>query len=396
MPSKHFLMKEFPKKICFVSLNAYPVLTRCKHRFAGGAELQESLLARELEARGADVSFITLNIEEKMKTLVDGIRIIPAFKPNEGIPVLRFLHPRFTSVWSALKTADADIYYQRTASVLTAYISRFARINGRKSIHAISHDREVGGDLGFLNFRDRIIYRYGVKNVEHVIVQTKSQRENLRKNFNRDGIFLPSGIKIPGFVPEFRREGAVTWIATLRPWKRPELFLELARSLPEIPFLMAGGPDPKYRLVFEDCRRRAASIPNLEFSGYVPMQEIGNLFNKAVLFVNTSEQEGFPNTYLQAWVHGVPVIGLGVDPDGIVSGKRLGAVCASFRDMRTYVNLYFRNDNLRERAGQRAWNHVKENHDIRTITGKFISQFEPVKRISTTDSMIVDSKELLG
>ena len=396
MPSKQFSLKEFPKKICFVSLNAYPVLTRSGIRFAGGAELQESLLARELTTRGADVSFITLDLEDGMETHVDGIRIIPSFKPKEGIPIFRFLHPRYTSIWKALKNADADIYYQRTASVLTAYVSRFARIHGKKSIHAISHDREVGGDLRFLNIRDRMLYKYGLKNVDHIIVQSKSQRENLRKNFNRDGIFLSNGIKIPGFIPEFKREGSVIWVATLRPWKRPELFLELAESLPDIPFLMAGGPDPKFPYIFEECRRRAESIPNLDFCGYVPVQEIGRLFNEAVLFVNTSEREGFPNTYLQAWVHGMPVISLGVDPDGIISRKRLGAICGSFRDLQTYIRLYFRNDNLREHAGQRAWNHVKEHHDIRMLTEKFISHFEPIKQITTTDSLIVDSKELMN
>ena len=387
---------KFKKEICFVSLNAYPVLTRSDYSFAGGAEVQEVLLARELIERGASVSFITLDHNDGRETFVDGIRIIPAFKLDAGIPVLRFIHPRLTSVWKALSRADAEIYYERTASVSTAYVSRFCETHGRKSIHAVSHDREVVRPLKFLNIRDRGLYRYGLRRVDHVTVQSKYQRELLRKNFGRDGILMPNGIKIPGFVPEMKREGAVGWVATLRPWKRPERFIELARALPDVPFLMAGGPDPAFPELFDKCRREAESLPNLKFLGFVPFQDVENVFDRLVLFVNTSDLEGFPNTYLQSWVRGIPVVSMGVDPDGVIKTKRLGAVSETFRDMVAYTKLYYMNENLRVKAGERAWNHVRLNHDIMILADRFITTFESVRKSPSTDSLIVDSRELLG
>jgi glycosyltransferase involved in cell wall biosynthesis len=72
----------------------------------------------------------------------------------------------------------------------------------------------------------------------------------------------------------------------------------------------------------------AAALPNLQFHGQVRFGATGALFANARLFVNTSAFEGFPNTYLQAWANGVPVIAT-FDPDGVIAGHGLGMVVDS-------------------------------------------------------------------
>jgi glycosyltransferase involved in cell wall biosynthesis len=44
----------------------------------------------------------------------------------------------------------------------------------------------------------------------------------------------------------------------------------------------------------------------------------------AVALVSTSLHEGMPNTFLEAWSLGVPVLTLAFDPDGVVEREGLG------------------------------------------------------------------------
>ena len=59
----------------------------------------------------------------------------------------------------------------------------------------------------------------------------------------------------------------------------------------------------------------------------------GALFDRAKIFLNTSSIEGFPNTFLQAWIRGVPVVTF-FDPDSLVQRLQLGTVANSVDEMR--------------------------------------------------------------
>ncbi len=63
---------------------------------------------------------VMLDYGQPDATEVRGVTVYKMHKPDEGIPVLRFVHPRLTSLWRALKRVNADVYYQRTAAVHTA------------------------------------------------------------------------------------------------------------------------------------------------------------------------------------------------------------------------------------------------------------------------------------
>jgi hypothetical protein len=53
------VIKLRPKNICFVSLNAYPLLSNKNIEYIGGAEVDQFLLANELPKSSFDVTFIT-------------------------------------------------------------------------------------------------------------------------------------------------------------------------------------------------------------------------------------------------------------------------------------------------------------------------------------------------
>ena len=89
------------KKICFVSLGSLPLLTSDEHlQYAGGAELKQVLIARELVKRKNIVSFIVLNEknEEQARTS-DEIIIVKSYSRSQNITFFK----KVRMLWKSLK-----------------------------------------------------------------------------------------------------------------------------------------------------------------------------------------------------------------------------------------------------------------------------------------------------
>src|SRR5690606_38132466 len=96
---------------------------------------------------------------------------------------------------------------------------------------------------------------------------------------------------------------------------------ELAKRCSEESFVMVGGASDK--ILYEKCESRAHEISNISFLGRLPFKQVNSFFPSSKVFICTSEIEGFPNTFLQAWAHDKPVI-TSFDPGGIVEKEGLG------------------------------------------------------------------------
>jgi glycosyltransferase involved in cell wall biosynthesis len=95
-------------------------------------------------------------------------------------------------------------------------------------------------------------------------------------------------------------------------------------------------------------------MPNLKFYGFIPFHKIDEYFRKASIFVNTSRIEGFPNTFIQAWAHRVPVVSLTVDPDGIIQNEKLGFRSGTFKQLISDVITLLNDEKLRTSLGGNA------------------------------------------
>src|SRR4051812_18313418 len=139
--------------ICFVAPYAWPVLSRDPGiKVVGGAEVQQCGLARLLHRDGYRVSMVSLDYGQPNATVVDGITVYKSFRPDAGVPVLRFLHPRLSSMWRALGEAGADVYYQRSSAMWTGVVAEFCRRHGKRSIYAGASDND------FRIGREQIVY----------------------------------------------------------------------------------------------------------------------------------------------------------------------------------------------------------------------------------------------
>lgn len=298
--------------ICFVAPTAWPLFSGDREiPVVGGAELQQSFLAPALAQRGYRVSMITLDYGQEDHAVVKGVTVRKLYRPDEGIPVVRFIHPRLTTIWRVMKEVDADVYYQRTAAALTGFMAAFCRRHGKRSIYNGASDVDFAPGKQDITFqRDRWLFEYGLRNVDRVFVQNPRQQEWLAQNYGRqDGVLVPNCYSPP---PGARADpsGYVLWVATVRAQKRPELLLEVARRLPQHRFVVVGGHDIGWN--GEEYERKvraaAAGLPNVEYRGFRPYAEADRMFDGARVLLNTSSYEGFPNTFLQAWARGVPTV----------------------------------------------------------------------------------------
>ncbi len=367
-----------PPSICLLGLDNLPALSPAHaHLGVGGEPIQQTLIARALARRGYPVSMIVCDHGQQDALVIDGITVFKAHRPNEGVPLLRFAHPRWTSVMAALRRADADVYYTSCAGIGTAQLAITARRRGAGTVFRIASDTDCDpGRLLIPYWYGKRIYEWGLPRVSRILAQSGSQREAMRANYGLDsqiaGMLVDRGRSDLAFEARARHG---LWVGNIRQLKRPDLMLELARRLPALQFEMAGGTQPRAEALYAEVRAAAAAMPNLEFAGPVPYASVGPLFEGSRVFVNTSDTEGFPNTYLQAWARGVPVVAF-FDPDGIIAREGLGHAATSFEDLQAAVAQLSTDPAAWAAASRRCVDFMIREYPEERILQPYVEAFE--------------------
>lgn len=364
--------------VCFVAPAAWPVFSRNTDiDVVGGAEVQQSILARLFRAAGHPVSMICHDYGQPPRAVIDGITVFRAHAPDAGLPGLRYFHPRLTSIWQAMRAADADLYYQRAAGMLTAVVAAFCRRHGRRSIYAGASDPDfIPGRQDIRFTRDRWLFEQGLARVDGVVVQNAAQQRNCLEHYGRTAMLIPSCYELP---PDARPVSGrtVLWVGRMRPGKRAELFFELARRLPEHPFIIVGGAggeagDAAY---FETLRATAAPLPNVEFTGFLPLARVEPYFDQAAVFVNTSDNEGVPNTFLQAWARGIPTVAF-VDTGARLGGEPVYHIASDLDDMAAEVRRLLGDPGHHARAAARCRRHFADTHAPASVLAQYEHLFD--------------------
>lgn len=363
-----------PPHVCFVGLGNLPVLApEYSDRPAGGEELQHTLLARALVRRGWRVSMVVADYGQPDGAAWDGVETYKAYRPDEGIPVVRFLHPRWTKLQNALQRAGADIYYTSCAGVHLAQVVLFAHRHGGKVAFRVASDSDCDPRSLLVRYwRDRQMYRWGLARADLVLAQTPPQQRALARNFGRRSRVLGPVVEAAGSRPGYQeRDIDVLWVANLRALKRPQLLLDAAAQLPSLTFHLIGACVPREEAVYEEARARSASLPNVTFHGFVPQHRVGQFFERARVHVSTSETDGFPNTFLQAWSRGTPVVTF-LDPGQIVSSNGMGATVSDVAELNSAISRLARDPAEWQAASSRSARYFDEQLNESQTVGAYM------------------------
>jgi glycosyltransferase involved in cell wall biosynthesis len=361
-----------------------PFLYAAVHRpelgFAGGSELQVGLLSRGLAARGFEVSVVSLDVGQPDVERRDGVTHLRSYRSDDGLPVVRFFVPRLTRSIRALRAARADVYYMRGSGVLCGVTYEVARRAKAPFVLAAAHDHDVRADLPFAPRPwERWWHRRAIAGARLLIAQTAHQQTEFRRVFGVGSEVVPNLVELPPRTVDAGQDGAVVWLGTWKPSKRPEWFIELARRMPRTRFVMRGvvPVPPLSDRTWRMARDAAGSTPNLEVGDAVEHSRLAEFFGSAALFVHTSDAEGFPNTLLESWAHGIPSVSA-VDPDGTVASRGLGEVATTWDGMLGAVTRWLADPEARRAAGRRARAWVELNHAPGAVLDRFAALLDPL------------------
>lgn len=364
--------KKSPVRVCFVAPKAYLLFNPAVRQVVGGAEVDLYFLATEL-AKDKDfaVSFLAANYGQQEIETIEDVKIIKTLNFNQS-PLAGAVR-----VWRGLRKADARIYFQEAASWGTFLVALFCKLHKRIFVYRTASEQECDSTYLKQHYFAGKAFHWSLRNAAKIVVQNETDKNNLEQTAGICSIVIPNTHRLP-VLPAVQRD-IILWVGRSVQLKRPELFIRLAEEMPDEHFTMicqrATG-DEKY----EELVARARYVKNLQFIEHVPFCEIDRYFQRAKVFVSTSESEGFPNTFIQACSYAVPILSLKVDPDGFINRYNCGVSCDG--DWRRLVESLktMLHEQQYLQLGKNGRAYVEEHHDLTRIAKQYKHLFIELSR----------------
>lgn len=348
----------------------------------GGGELQVALLAKALALKGHEVVIIAPGSKESFIT-AEGVKLISVPDWDKGLRGIRLFLHRIPQLKKMLIEQNADYYYVRMRSYIHLLAFRAAKKTKGKFIVATAHDLDVSDffkkfKYGYkpkfnlfrlltINLPNDLVFNYLLKNADYIILQHSGQRTNLSSSKGKVVIF-PNIFNFNNIVPvESSGQDYFIHPGALNILKGTQNLFNLINVLDKnIPVVIVGqATDKKSEKLYEQLKK----IKNVVLKGRLNHKDTIQLIANAKALINTSNMEGFPNIFLEAWASGVPVISLNVNPGNVFDKYPLGIYCeGDLNKMKESIEL-FKKDSFKK---EQLISYVKEFHDFTTAGDRFL------------------------
>jgi glycosyltransferase involved in cell wall biosynthesis len=348
------------------------MLASAAESWPGGAETQVMLLSRALAERGLAVCLVVFDVPgAEVPESFHGVDVVirpPWFAGGNILGQLR----EVVATRSALRGVDATVVVTRTAGINAGLVGLWTKLSRRQFVYSSASLRDFKYDSVLVKWYDRILFRLGVALADKIVVQTEEQVRLCRGRFRRTPILIRS-VSEPAEQSRHKPE-AFLWVGRVDANKRPLEFVELARSLPDARFWMVASPSsgPGNAQLWEQIEREAPTLSNLALLPPRRRPALLELMARAVAVVSTSQFEGMPNIFLEAWARGIPALALSHDPDGIISQYGLGGFAQGRRDRLVELarDLWDSRAIYNERAA-RCRAYVSRNHSPEAVSAEW-------------------------
>ena len=353
------------KKICML-VGYYPINR-------GGSEYQSYLIAQELKKK-YDVFYISVGHDDDKVFDEDGFRIYTMKAPSFFVfNNLYFLLKG--KIFQILQKEKPHVVYQRVCYSATGIASRYCKNHNSKMIWHIASKPDAErfqfkfSKTVLFNYVEKKFAEYGIKKRKYIIAQAEYQNELLKKNYGRScDIILPNFHPNPKEKIEKKKPVRVVWVSNIKRLKQPEIFVNLADMLRndcKAEFVMIGRSDS--HRVQRTFNERISKSKQVSYKGELRIEEVNRILAESHVLVNTSLYEGFPNTFIQAWMRKIPVISLNVDPDDMIKDNKIGFHSNTFEQMVTDTKTLIENNKLRKQMAERAQRIALEKFSMKNI-----------------------------
>ena len=335
----------------------------------GGAERYGWHLTRALANAGWSVTVgVQYALQEGEERQIDGVRFL-------GIG--RRVH--FLLAWYRfLRKERPDWCFFQCADHLWGPMVEIARWLGVRTAWSTMHDLDVQPKKALMRRPNWwILHEWGLRRSNIIFLQHYGQRDFLPVHWHCRTFLLPGIVPLPGpITPHSERNGTVAWVAVIRPPKRPDLLVEIARRLPKIRFVVCGAPSGGWWWAGKDIESiltQLRSLPNVDYRGQVDPEQTLKVIEDASLLLSTSDGEGFPSVFLEAWAAGTPVVSIQIDPDHKIRNGELGVVGDTIDGTVDAVCALMTSTQRRQDMGTRARRHVEDVHSSAAAVRAFES-----------------------
>ena len=336
----------------------------------GGSEIQCDLIAKGLKDRGHDVVYLALG-----SSSIDATEIPYRVRP------FKFSYGKF---YNLLQKERPDIIYWRNRHFRLAAVI-IAKLFKVPFVFAVSSPDDVK------------VFWHRIDNPKnYFLTQLLKARQLVKSFYNYFGLLLSDGVtslnseyleKVPvknkvtiwnameiNSVPFSWPRPYFVWVSNIKPIKRPEIYIKLAKKIseehPDVDFLMVGSIQSDfYRSLIEEAETSA----NFHYLGPKTPEEVNGMLENALTLIHTCLPEGFGNNFIQAWHSGCPTITYEFDPENLIKEKQLGFVAENdFDTLVEQTKFMINNKSESKKMGDKAQKFAQSNF----VTSRLIDDVE--------------------
>ncbi|OGH36651.1 MAG: hypothetical protein A2959_03400 [Candidatus Levybacteria bacterium RIFCSPLOWO2_01_FULL_38_23] len=318
-------------KVCFITNYAYRLFNQKSQIAFGGIETIFYLIAKDLIRDKRFKASFLLEDDVNKRSATEKINGITLYKTSRQVQpkhyhdrqvekynrwfsfwagkfewLWQLPHLDFFRLWERLKQIDADVYVFASPGYESSLITLVTKLIRKKSVYIAAND-----ELLAKNYSLFFLLRYA----DRIICYSPRHQEILKKKYGIKAVYLPPWFPRPKKALSLKQRKYCLWVGRIEARKRPETFIKLAKSLPDLNFLMIMAAAPGEQGLLKSITASAAKLPNLKLKQDESFAKLDHYYRRARAFIDTSDYKNLNMTQVQAAYFKLPCMTLFYDPN---------------------------------------------------------------------------------